>query len=268
MNSLTPVSEAEYSVQAARTVTEPFGHLDKIPSGAFYDTLHTVSEAGKRMDHFKKALVYGRDVPLEFQSGTDMSGEPFASLSTAVPIEVLHGIIGTITEACELADLLLTCIYGADDFDELNLKEELGDLKWYEDRICRRMGWNHGDIRAGNLAKLFKRHKVDPNGTEKGFDTTQVDHSARDLEGERLAMLGTSEPGTPGEEVVPVSLRMLEHAIEHSANYNGYDAKLEMPDYAIAAKLAPQAFKWLKGETDVQIIESMTPEERAKIGTE
>lgn len=263
-NLSSGMSEEDYSLNAARTIPEPFGHLDQIPTGGFHDALYAVSGAGRTLDYFKKALVYGESRPVP----EPLRGTPINVDLTRIPIEVLHGIIGTITEACELADLVLTCIYGGDDFDEINLKEELGDLKWYEDRICRRMGWSHGDVRATNIAKLFHRHKVDPNATGTSFDQTQGDHANRDLAGERDAIAGASEPGTPGEEVVPASRRMLEHAIEHSVNFHGYDAKLEMPDYAVAAKLAPEAFKWLKGETDVQIVEAMTPEERAKISAE
>lgn len=253
-NQSSGMSEEDYSLNAARTIPEPFGHLDMIPTDAFYDALFAVSAAGQRMDHFKKALVYGREVPVLPPEFVD-NGHPVRMDS--VPIEVLHGIIGTITEACELADLLLTTIFGGDDFDEINLKEELGDLKWYEDRICRRMGWSHGDIRAGNIAKLFHRHKVRDDG-QAHFDATQADHANRDKEGERSLVQGA--------ELLHATEDSLRHALEHSLNYHGYDAKLDMPDYAIAAKLSPEMIKHLKGETSVQVFERMSPEERAQIG--
>lgn len=269
IKAITPITEAFYDEQAARTIPDPFGHPDTIPTDGFRDALYKVSEAGKLMDLFKKALVYGREVSAEHAGRPEVNAvEKFSELSAAVPIEVIHGIIGTITEACELADLLITTIYGADNFDELNLLEEFGDLDWYRFRVFRRMGWHPGQSRAANIAKLALRHGLQgTSGTS--FNPDAVDHSKRNLAGEREALVqGYEEPGKPGEEIIPASLRMLEHAIEHSVNFHSYDAKLDMPDYAVAAKLAPEAFKWLKGETDVQVFENMSPEERAKIGTE
>lgn len=57
----------------------------------------------------------------------------------------------------------------------------------------------------------------------------------------------------------------LAKAIEHAVNYHSLDAQLDMADYVIGELLAPEVAKWLRGETDVQIYERMTPEERAAI---
>lgn len=60
----------------------------------------------------------------------------------------------------------------------------------------------------------------------------------------------------------------LERAISHAVNYHSLDAKLDMPDWKIAALIAPEVQRHLDGKTDVQIIEVMTPEQRANIGAE
>lgn len=57
-------------------------------------------------------------------------------------------------------------------------------------------------------------------------------------------------------------------AIEHAVNYHGLDSKLNMADWQIAELIAPEVSKHLAGQTDVQIIERMTPEERAQIGVQ
>ena len=57
----------------------------------------------------------------------------------------------------------------------------------------------------------------------------------------------------------------LERAIAHAVNYHGLDARLEMSDFKIAKLIAPEVQKHLDGTTDVQVIESMTLEQRASI---
>jgi len=59
----------------------------------------------------------------------------------------------------------------------------------------------------------------------------------------------------------------LEAAITHAVNYHSIDAKLNTPDFELAKLLAPEISKHLRGDTDVQVFERMSPEERAKIGT-
>jgi hypothetical protein len=55
----------------------------------------------------------------------------------------------------------------------------------------------------------------------------------------------------------------LELAIRHAVNYHSLDTRLNMPDYKISELIAPEVQKYLDGTTDVQIIEAMTPEQRA-----
>lgn len=55
-------------------------------------------------------------------------------------------------------------------------------------------------------------------------------------------------------------------AIAHAVNYHSLDAKLEMSDFKIGELLAPEVQKYLDGVTDAQIIERMSPEDRAAIG--
>lgn len=55
-------------------------------------------------------------------------------------------------------------------------------------------------------------------------------------------------------------------AIRHAMNYHSLDARLDMADFAIADLITPEVMKHLAGETDVQVIERMSPEDRASIG--
>lgn len=58
----------------------------------------------------------------------------------------------------------------------------------------------------------------------------------------------------------------LNAAIRHAMNYHSLDARLDMADLAIADLITPEVMKHLAGETDMQVIERMSPEDRASIG--
>lgn len=60
----------------------------------------------------------------------------------------------------------------------------------------------------------------------------------------------------------------LNRAIQHAVNYHSLDAQLNMTDWQFADLIEPQVQRWLDGNSDVQIVERMTPEERAKIGAD
>lgn len=60
----------------------------------------------------------------------------------------------------------------------------------------------------------------------------------------------------------------LNKAIQHAVNYHSLDARLGMADWQIADLIELELQRHLDGQTDVQIIEAMTPEERARIGSE
>jgi hypothetical protein len=66
-------------------------------------------------------------------------------------------------------------------------------------------------------------------------------------------------------EATLVTKEDLAKALAHSLNYHGIDAKTTTPDFLLAERLVPEMWKHLFGETDVQTVEKMTPEERRKI---
>ena len=106
-------------------------------SGAFYGEYRSntslrlnMEEAAKvanRLDDIKKSIFYGKGTKegskglMALPAETSIAGK----FTTAEDRDILHGVIGIITEAGELAENLL---YGK-SID--NLKEELGDVMWY-----------------------------------------------------------------------------------------------------------------------------------------
>lgn len=72
-------------------------------------------------------------------------------------IDVLHGAIGVITEAGEVAEYLLRWAEG-NPFDRVNVLEESGDLSWYIVRSLRGIGVTREQSDRANIDKLRGRH--------------------------------------------------------------------------------------------------------------
>lgn len=79
-----------------------------------------------------------------------------------------HGILGILTEAGELADLVKRQViynkpavseYDVDSTDKTpTIEEELGDIFWYLAVIANNSGVDLGQAAAKNIAKLQKRY--------------------------------------------------------------------------------------------------------------
>lgn len=129
---------------------------------------------GQDLDHIKKTLFYGKE-PHEYSERWDTNDppvEPFGEVS----VDIIHAILGVITEASELADALLNAMVGRKTIDLPNLYEESGDIKWYLAMLARALGKDWRDDEQMVIAKLKKRYP------EK---FTQEHAENRDLDGER-----------------------------------------------------------------------------------
>lgn len=77
------------------------------------------------------------------------------------PADLLHAILGLMTEVGELADILKKWVYYNEkptEFDVVHIIEETGDLLWYIPLICRQFGINIGSVMDKNIAKLYARY--------------------------------------------------------------------------------------------------------------
>ncbi len=95
--------------------------------------------------------------------------------------ELLHAGMGLCTEAGEFLDALKKNIFYGKELDEVNLKEEIGDLLWYIALGCNALGTTIDECQAVNIDKLRERY---PEGFKKG------DALNRDLNVERKILEG------------------------------------------------------------------------------
>jgi NTP pyrophosphatase (non-canonical NTP hydrolase) len=77
-------------------------------------------------------------------------------------IRMLHALLGLLTEVGELADQFKKVIFYGKELDTVNLREEHGDLNWYNallaDVIKNMTGQDFETTLKDNIAKLAKRY--------------------------------------------------------------------------------------------------------------
>ena len=106
-----------------------------------------------------------------------------SSIRSCSQIELLHAAMGLCTESGEIQDELKKHIFYDKPLDELNLKEELGDILWYVALMARHLEVSLSALMEMNIAKLRTRY-----GDKFSTDAA----TTRDIEAERR----TLEAGT------------------------------------------------------------------------
>lgn len=96
----------------------------------------------KELDEVKREIFYDDTVPEDLvETSRDFT----------------HGILGVVTESQELAEVYLDHLENGTELDQVNLREESGDLLWYIACILRGADSNFEASMAGNIAKLKAR---------------------------------------------------------------------------------------------------------------
>jgi len=98
--------------------------------------------------------------------------------------EMLHAVLGLVTEAGELADALKKQLAYGKPVDRVNLIEEAGDVLWYLPLLARALGTDLETIGRINLEKLRKRYP-------DKFSEDLANHRTLEVERETLERLST-----------------------------------------------------------------------------
>ena len=72
--------------------------------------------------------------------------------------EVLHAVMGIVTEAGELMDACKRKGFYGKPMDIPNVIEEMGDLMWYMAILCRKLNVSLEEVMDLNIQKLKKRY--------------------------------------------------------------------------------------------------------------
>jgi hypothetical protein len=136
---------------------------------------------------YKKLLFRGK-TPDELRMLQPREELSMAAHGGAIPpaeIDLVHGILGSMTENGELGEILLDMLDGK-PADRINAIEEVGDNRWYLNRILRWADCDDLTCERMNIDKLHGRHGATFN-TERDAN--------RDLDAERARLVdGAAKP--------------------------------------------------------------------------
>lgn len=183
----------EYEARAALTAPDSaIMHLSLVPPQALYGILMNLRQFEPDINACKKLLVYGPKAPDGIADKLGVYNEredtPF-NPGPGFNAKVAHGIIGVISETLELSDNLITSLFGGDELDTTNIKEEVGDLLWYLARLAKACDFTLAEAMAGNIGKLEVRHlKV-----TGGFNPDAATEEGRDRQAEQEAADAASD---------------------------------------------------------------------------
>jgi len=146
-------------IDFVQTLKPPRLHPQQVSLIGWTQALKDTIDAGERLDRAKKALAYGKKLDHnqwpESQVAPKYMDHRLDPITKALPEDVLHGLLGIITESSEIAEILVEA--DKQPFDVVNLKEELGDLLWYMALICKELDITFEELMRINMAKLKKR---------------------------------------------------------------------------------------------------------------
>lgn len=148
-------------IEAANCTMSDQWHAGNISRADFIYVLQNAISALEVLDAMKKAIFYGREYPGGSGSGPtietiDLDVAPIG-LGQEESRRLIHGIIGSATEAGEKLEALLTSIDNHSALDVVNLVEEIGDGFWYDAAVLRVAGLHFEDAQNINIEKLRRR---------------------------------------------------------------------------------------------------------------
>lgn len=98
---------------------------------------------------------------MDYKEYQEQSSRTFAYRKEPLDTDItdeLHCVIGMSTEVAELMDAFKKRIFYGKVFDEVNSKEEIGDIMWYISNYCRLKGYDLEEIMQTNINKLKIRY--------------------------------------------------------------------------------------------------------------
>jgi NTP pyrophosphatase (non-canonical NTP hydrolase) len=154
-----------YQELAQRTAADPSPELiERLldPKTLYFldRLLFEISSTAFLLDALKKHIFYGKPKGHSEVHDRELSDKQKQLLvnENGRRIKIIHGIIGVVTEAGELADTVRGFIGQEEDFDFINLKEEGGDVMWYLAELFQGSGTTFTEAQRVNIAKLVARY--------------------------------------------------------------------------------------------------------------
>ena len=166
------MNQDDYIAQSERTEKKfPDGmQLSAQMTSATVSLLVAHAHICQALDIIKKQVIYGKwdnelEALVQIDSLVKKSGENVNELPvfpdfvlTQQHAELLHALLGDITESGERNEAINKHIFGNHELDVVNLGEEIGDSRWYEAIYFRLFGLDPQKICQQNIDKLKARY--------------------------------------------------------------------------------------------------------------
>jgi NTP pyrophosphatase (non-canonical NTP hydrolase) len=117
-------------------------------------------ELGDFIDRIKREIIYGKKMTFSEDESDVLDRvdkDDFPEVLTPWQAELLHMILGSITEPVELGIGFFDYLIGDCELDITNLKEEAGDQLWYLAGVMRLLDTTFEEEADRNIAKLKAR---------------------------------------------------------------------------------------------------------------
>lgn len=174
-----------YSTFVNGLASKPEGFkLDQTQVALLIDQLQALNGPSLALDHFKRVITYGdkpRMNPCPVYTGPIRPNDELR-----INGDLIHGLLGKITEALELAPILYKLLVMG-SYDPVNLVEELGDDEFYTDLVRQAIDRDRHHVLATNVNKLVDRYNGLTFDPEKALN--------RDLDSERQVLEGNDHLG-------------------------------------------------------------------------
>jgi len=138
----------KYLIDSQRTASNNY-YTDKVTKIEVKEAFERFSATGEILDNQKRRLFYGKGEQVA-------SGDIDAFSIKGLNGNIVHAIYGLCTEAGEISEALLKAAE-VGNFDEVNLKEEAGDLLWYLAMLFRELDTDFSQVAETNINKLKAR---------------------------------------------------------------------------------------------------------------
>jgi NTP pyrophosphatase (non-canonical NTP hydrolase) len=155
------------------------------------DALMNALRAGHAADNAKRFIFYGKGFEverIETQSDAKMVAAAAMDRHTlkagrTEKMELLHALLGIMSETAELIEVLVPSFYGDEPIDYTNVREEFGDENWYLALGCSAIKTTLEMVQQLNIQKLEARYG--PVFTEEAAINRDTDAERAILENER-----------------------------------------------------------------------------------
>jgi NTP pyrophosphatase (non-canonical NTP hydrolase) len=145
------MDERTYAEAVQQTVVGGF-HTDKVFSWEMDTFLTQATTIAARADRIERALFRGE--PLDSHRTNHMTS---VQLREDL-LDITRGVIGVISEAGELAEILHKALAGEVALDRDSVLSECGDILWYLEHVYRQINADGADARTHNITKLWSRN--------------------------------------------------------------------------------------------------------------